>query len=128
MHAVILVVHMMLAVSLVITVLIQRSEGGGLGLGTSNMGGMMSVRGTANLLTRATAVLAAGFFATSLTLAIMAGNHGDGKSLMEGVSTPSAPIAPMTAPATAPVPTPPVGSDNAQPAEPSAPPAVPMSK
>ena len=74
MITVILVIHLLLAIALVATVLLQRSEGGGLGIGSSGgggMGGFMSGRATANLLTRATAVLAAFFMATSLTLAIL---------------------------------------------------------
>ena len=59
--------------------LIQRSEGGGLGMGGGSgggMGGFMSARGTANLLTRATGILAGAFMLTSIVLAILAGGHG----------------------------------------------------
>jgi preprotein translocase subunit SecG len=87
MTTVILVIHMMLAIALVITVLLQRSEGGGLGIGGSGggggMGGLMSVRGTANLLTRATAILAAGFMGTSITLAILANNTREPSSILD---------------------------------------------
>ncbi|MCG8543429.1 MAG: preprotein translocase subunit SecG, partial [Alphaproteobacteria bacterium] len=72
METILLVIHLILALALVGAVLLQRSEGGALGIGGGS-GGLMSVRGTANLLTRVTAVLAACFMATSLTLAIMAG-------------------------------------------------------
>jgi preprotein translocase subunit SecG len=61
----------MLVSAMIGVVLLQKSEGGGLGIGST--GGFMSSRGTANVLTRATAVLAAGFFATSLLLSILAG-------------------------------------------------------
>ncbi len=80
---IILVVHLVIAVALVGVVLIQRSEGGGLGIGGGGGGGLMSVRGTANLLTRITAILAACFMATSLTLAILAGQGGPPAGLVD---------------------------------------------
>ena len=61
METIVLVIHLILAIALVGVVLLQRSEGGGLGIGGGG-GGLMSVRGTANLLTRATGVLAASIF------------------------------------------------------------------
>ena len=64
MQQVIIVIHLMLVLSLIGVVLLQRSEGGGLGIGSS--GGFMTSRGTANVLTRATAILAGLFFVTSL--------------------------------------------------------------
>ncbi len=78
MTTVILVIHLLLAIALVGSILIQRSEGGGLGMGGGGgggggMGGFMTGRAAANMLTRVTAGLAACFIATSLTLAIMAG-------------------------------------------------------
>jgi preprotein translocase subunit SecG len=63
---VVLVIHLMIVIVLIGAVLLQKSEGGGLGMGGG--AGFMSSRGTANLLTRTTAVLAIGFFATSLLL------------------------------------------------------------
>src|SRR5579864_441786 len=66
MQTVVIVVHLMIVVVLIGTVLLQKSEGGGLGMGGG--AGFMSSRGTANLLTRTTAVLAALFFLTSLGL------------------------------------------------------------
>ena len=66
MQTVIIVVHLMIVATLIATVWLQKSEGGGLGVGGG--AGFMSSRGTANLLTRTTAVLAVGFFATSLFL------------------------------------------------------------
>ncbi len=86
METILLVVHLILALSLVIAVLLQRSEGGGLGIGGgggANVGGLMSVRGTANFLTRATAVLAGLFMLTSLTLAILAGNRSTPQSILD---------------------------------------------
>ncbi|MGB9059215.1 MAG: preprotein translocase subunit SecG, partial [Pseudolabrys sp.] len=71
MQHVIIVIHLMLVLALIGVVLLQRSEGGGLGIGSS--GGFMTSRGTANVLTRATAILAGLFFVTSLVLSILAG-------------------------------------------------------
>ncbi len=70
MQTVLIVIHLMIVVALVGVVLLQRSEGGGLGVGGGS--GFMTARGAANALTRATAILAAGFFATSLLLSIIA--------------------------------------------------------
>ena len=67
-----LVLHLLVTLTLIGTVLIQRSEGGGLGIGSSQgMGSFMSGRGTANLLTRTTAILAAIFMILSLALAVL---------------------------------------------------------
>ena len=70
METVIIVIHLMVVLALVGVVLLQRSEGGGLGIGGGS--GFMTARGAANALTRATAILAVAFFATSLTLSIVA--------------------------------------------------------
>jgi preprotein translocase subunit SecG len=88
-ETIILVIHLLLAIALVGAVLLQRSEGGGLGIGGG--GGLMSVRGTANLLTRVTAVLAASFMVTSIVLAIMAGTHSKPRSILD---TPAGTAAP----------------------------------
>ena len=70
MQTVLIVIHLMVVLALVGVVLLQRSEGGGLGIGGGS--GFMTARGAANALTRATAILAAAFFATSLALSILA--------------------------------------------------------
>lgn len=102
METVILVIHLLLALALVGVILVQRSEGGGLGIGGGTMGGMMTARGSANLLTRTTAILAACFMTTSIILAILAGGHTRPKSIIEQIpATPAAPTAPA-------VPAPPV--------------------
>ena len=79
MENVVLSIHLILALLLIGVVLLQRSEGGGLGMGGGSsgggMGGFMSARGTANLLTRTTAILAAAFMVTSIGLAFFAGTH-----------------------------------------------------
>ena len=71
MITVVIVIHLMVVLALVAVVLLQKSEGGGLGIGSS--GGFLSSRGTANVLTRTTAYLALTFFATSLALSWLAG-------------------------------------------------------
>lgn len=70
METVIIVIHLMIVVALVGVVLLQRSEGGGLGIGGGS--GFMTARGAANALTRTTGILAALFFTTSLILSVMA--------------------------------------------------------
>ena len=72
MQTVLLVIHLMVAAALVGVVLLQKSEGGALGMGGGGSGGFLTGRGTANLLTRATAGLAAAFFVTSILLSILA--------------------------------------------------------
>ncbi len=80
---VLLVVHIILALSLVGIILVQRSEGGALGMGGATMGGLMTTRGSANLLTRATAVVAACFIASSLFLAILSSSNQTSKSIID---------------------------------------------
>jgi|SRR5580698_8478305 preprotein translocase subunit SecG len=70
MLTVVIVIHLMLVLALIGVVLLQKSEGGGLVASTGNF---MSSRGSANVLTRATALIAAGFFITSLALSWIAG-------------------------------------------------------
>ncbi len=94
MATVVLVLHLMIALGLIGVVLMQRSEGGGLGMGGGG-GGFMTGRGTANLLTRATAGLAAAFFCTSIALTLLA------KSGSKSASPLDLPrLAPIGAPAT----------------------------
>jgi preprotein translocase subunit SecG len=70
MITVIIVIHLMVVLTMIGVVLLQKSEGGGLGIGST--GGFLSSRGTANVLTRTTAYLALSFFATSLMLSWLA--------------------------------------------------------
>mgnify|MGYP000539493829 CR=1 FL=1 len=93
MTTILLTVHIMIAVALVGVVLLQRSEGGALGIGggAGGGGGFMTARGTANLLTRVTAFLAAAFFITSIGLAILAGNGRQAPSIVDEVIQ-SAPV------------------------------------
>jgi preprotein translocase subunit SecG len=99
MQHVIIVIHLMLVLALIGAVLLQRSEGGGLGIGSSGGGGFMSSRGTANVLTRATAILAGLFFVTSLVLSILAGFNRKPTSIIQGgQSGPTVPGAPGAPP------------------------------
>ncbi len=99
MTTVLTIVQLFVTLALIGVVLIQRSEGGGLGIGTSQgMGSFMSGRGTANLLTRATAILATAFMALSLALALMnRGTTGVSGSLL--ANPPPASTAPAAPPA-----------------------------
>lgn len=108
MATVILVIHLLIAMALVAVVLLQRSEGGGLGMGGGG-GGFMTGRGQSNLLTRTTAVLAAGFFTTSILLSILANTATQPTSIIERLDTsapaksgsvPAAPSAPSAPGAT----------------------------
>jgi preprotein translocase subunit SecG len=111
MFTVLLVIHVIVTLALIGVVLIQRSEGGGLGIGGGQgMGNFMTGRGTANLLTRTTAILATLFLALSLVLALMTRNSTNGvSSIFNG---------PVKAPITT---TAPVLPTPAKPAQPSAP-------
>jgi preprotein translocase subunit SecG len=80
MQTVVIVIHLMVVLAMTGLVLLQKSEGGGLGMGGG--GGFMTSRGTANVLTRATATLAAVFFVTSLTLSILAGIDRKPRSIL----------------------------------------------
>src|SRR6201985_2979499 len=101
MQTVVIVVHLMIVIVLIGTVLLQKSEGGGLGMGGG--AGFMSSRGTANLLTRTTAILAMGFFLTSLLLSWLAGLNRQPTSII-GTQAPASqsqpagatPVAPPT--------------------------------
>lgn len=84
MSTIVLLIHLMIAIALVGVVLLQRSEGGALGIGGGGGGGFMSGRGTANLLTRVTAGLAVAFFVTSIVLTILAKQSVAPDSILEG--------------------------------------------
>ena len=92
MQTVVIVIHLMVVLAMIGLVLLQKSEGGGLGMGGG--GGFLSSRGTANILTRSTAILAALFFATSLILSILAGLDRKPRSIINPGGTPTAPGAP----------------------------------
>ena len=114
MQAILIAVELVVAVALVVTVLLQRSEGGALGMGGggSGLGGLFSPRGAADTLTRTTSILAALFFLTCLGLNLLALHGRDEKSFLESgpAPAPSAPVVPgkpaTPAPAGPAVPTP----------------------
>lgn len=97
--AVLLVIHLLIAIALVISVLLQRSEGGALGVGGGTMGGLMTTRGSASFMTRLTAILAACFMGTSITLAILAGGGQKARSIMEQAPASQQQPAPPSQPA-----------------------------
>ncbi len=108
---VLFVVHVLIAIGLVGVILLQKSEGGALGMGGGGMSGFMTGRSTANLLTRVTAVLAAAFMTTSVLLVVMHNRERAPRSIIEQ-GAPAAPVAPAPpAPQTLP----------AEPAQPSVP-------
>lgn len=112
------VLHLMIALALIGVVLLQRSEGGGLGIGSSGgMGSFMTARGTGNLLTRTTVILAVLFLITSVVLAKFSIPTGEPRSIIDT-------LAPVTGPATTPAP----GTAPAAPATPapSGGPSVPV--
>jgi len=97
MFTVVVVIHLLLAVALVAVILLQKSEGGALGIGGGGMSGFMSGRSTANLLTRTTAVLTACFFGTSIALAMIAAHGRAAVSVIDQpVTTQPTPLAPAT--------------------------------
>jgi preprotein translocase subunit SecG len=120
MTTVLLLIHVMVAVALVGVVLLQRSEGGALGIGGGGGGGggFMSGRSAGSALTKTTAVLAACFFVTSLSLSIIAShNRGSGPSVLPtGTSAPAdGGLAPLQIPGAA------APAASTEPAAPSAP-------
>ena len=101
MVTVVLVLHLLIALAMIGVILLQRSEGGGLGIGSGGMGNLMTTRGTANLLTRSTAILAACFMTTSIVLAILSGTHSRPGSILDTMPAqgPVAPVQPTQPPA-----------------------------
>ncbi len=107
------VLHVLIALALIGVVMLQKSEGGALGMGGGGMSGFMTGRSTANLLTRTTAILAAAFFATSILLVVLGNSaraprsivdEGGPSPLIPAPSVPTTPAAPS-----APSPTSPAG-------------------
>ena len=103
MNTFLLVVHTLIALALVGVILLQRSEGGGLGIGGGTGGGLMTARGAANLLTRATTILATMFIVSSIILAVLAAGTNADKpvdtSLAKAASAPAVPATGPVAPA-----------------------------
>jgi preprotein translocase subunit SecG len=89
------VIHVLIALALIGVVMLQKSEGGALGMGGGGMSGFMTGRSTANLLTRTTAILAALFFATSILLVTLSNYTRAPRSIVdEGGTPPTSPLAP----------------------------------
>jgi preprotein translocase subunit SecG len=105
MFSIFLVIFLLIAIAMIVVVLMQRSEGGALGIGGGGGGaggsGFLSGRGTANLLTRVTAILAAAFMAIAIVLNILAGVDRQAPSLLDNLGgeqmQPLAPLAPSGA-------------------------------
>ena len=91
-----LVVYVLIAIALVAVILLQKSEGGALGIGGGGMSGFMNGRSTANLLSRATAILAALFMTMAVLLVVLRNRERAPPSIVEqGVpAAPAAPLAP----------------------------------
>jgi preprotein translocase subunit SecG len=100
MLSVVIAIHLMLVLALIGVVLLQKSEGGGL---VSSSSGFMTGRGTANVLTRTTAMLAAGFFLTSLALSLLAAHDRNVGSLIPASSTTEQPPKPGAPPPVTPL-------------------------
>ena len=83
---VLIVAYLLIVLALIAVILLQRSEGGGLGMGSSNANGLISVRGSANLLTRTTAILAALFFASAIALTILSSVDRGTSSILDRAS------------------------------------------
>ena len=113
MQTILVVAELVIAVALIVFVLLQRSEGGALGMGGGGgMGGLFSPRGAADTLTRTTAILAALFFLTCVGLNLLALHGRNEKSILDapatsqGPSTAPKPKAPVNVPAGPQVPKP----------------------
>jgi preprotein translocase subunit SecG len=79
-----LIIHLLIILAMIGLILIQRNEGGALGIGGGAGGGLMTARGTANLLTRATAVLAVGFFVMTVVIAGVFKSNKSVRSIVDG--------------------------------------------
>ncbi len=117
MEHVVLVIHLIVTLAMIILIMLQRSEGGGLGIGSSGgMGNFATAQTTGNVLTKLTTYAALIFFVTSIVLAIMAARGGATSSILDAASKD---VPAITAPAT---------TAPAADAKPSEPPTVPIAK
>ncbi len=97
MENVVLVIHLFLALALIAVILLQPSSNdGGLTSSSSSVSGFMTPRGSANLLTRITIILALGFMTTSLTLVVLSGVHKK-DSVLDQIDSNAAPAVPTDA-------------------------------
>lgn len=108
-----LILQTIVAAALAAVILMQRSEGGGLGVGGSSAG-LMTARGAADFLTRATAILGTVFVVLCIALAAIAGTRGDSQSIDASVANQAAPISPLE-PGGNPLSAPPAGPNTAPP-------------
>lgn len=108
-----LILQTIVAAALAAVILMQRSEGGGLGVGGSSAG-LMTARGAADFLTRATAILGTVFVVLCIALAAIAGTRGDSQSIDASVANQAAPISPLE-PGGNPLSAPPAGPNTASP-------------
>src|SRR5262252_3484772 len=92
-QAILIVIELLVAIGLIVVVLLQRSEGGALGMGGggSGLGGLFSPRGAADTLTRTTAILAALFFLTCIALNLLSLRGRNEKSILDSPVTTTAP-------------------------------------
>jgi preprotein translocase subunit SecG len=126
----VLVVHVLLTIALVVVVLLQRSEGGVLGVGGGS-GGLMTARGAANLLTRATTWLAIGFVTTTIALAFLYSGERSSRSRLSDSLEKQAPSVPLATPTplpAAPAPLPATTPGNPAPAAPQTKSEVPIAQ
>src|SRR5690348_14251949 len=128
MSAIILAVHLIVAVAMIGVILLQKSEGGGLGMGGGGMSGFMTGRSTANLLTRTTAILAAGFMVTSIVLALFAGAARAPHSIIDQPAPASQAPASQPPASQTPPPASPAAPNNQQAPAAPATPSVPLAK
>lgn len=98
MENVLLVIHLIITLALIVTILLQRSEGGGLVNQSGGLGSFASARTAGNLLTRTTAILATLFFISNLSLAVLAKNHGGTDDVLSAVEASESETAPATPP------------------------------
>src|SRR5690242_5140067 len=130
------VVHVLIALALIGVVMLQKSEGGALGMGGGGMSGFMTGRSTANLLTRTTAILAALFFLTSILLVTLSNYSRAPRSIVDeggplptsAPPTPGTPAAPAGPAPAAPSPAAPAPAGPAQPAPTPPGPSAPLAR
>jgi preprotein translocase subunit SecG len=119
------VIHVLIALALIGVVMLQKSEGGALGMGGGGMSGFMTGRSTANLLTRTTAILAALFFGTSIMLVVLGNSTRAPRSIIDQGGG-----SPLTVPVNPGAPAVPAPASPAAPAQPATPtvPSAPLAK
>ncbi len=92
---VLIIAYLLIVLAMIAVILLQRSEGGALGIGGGTGGGLVSARGSASLLTRSTAILAALFMATAIALSIVADLDRSTSSILESAEKDSVVSSPV---------------------------------